>query len=138
MRVFPLIAASLMVLAGCAGQSAVSNQTNSFSYAGQAAGWDEVETYTWKNTVGSANVDWGGQVGNGKFTLTIKDATGTQVFSRGLSGQSQEGFSGGTSTGTPGDWTVKLTFQDFTGQMGLHIRAGAGTGGWSAGQGIGG
>lgn len=128
----------MFLLAGCAGQSAVSNTTNSFSYAGQAAGWDDTETYTWKNTIGKAHVSWGGQIADGSISVTIKDATGKQVFSRGLSGTSQEGFSGDTGSGTPGDWTIKLTFQDYTGQMGLNIRAGASGGSWGAGQGFGG
>lgn len=138
MRAFPLLVAGLVVLAGCASQSSVSNQTNNFSYAGQAAGHDDVESYTWKNTMGSARVDWGGQVADGSFTLTIKDAAGKQVFSKSLGGTSQEGFSGSTSTGLAGDWTVKIVFDDFTGQMGLYVRAGGGGGSWGAGQGFGG
>lgn len=137
MRAFSILALAFL-LAGCAGQSAVSNQTNNFSYAGQAANWDEVETYTWTNTIGTAHVSWGGQVAEGSISVTIKDAAGKQVFSRGLSGQSQEGFSGDSSAGAPGDWTIKLTFQDYTGQMGLNIRAGASGGSWGAGQGFGG
>ncbi|MGB1586627.1 MAG: hypothetical protein ACPHID_06245 [Thermoplasmatota archaeon] len=138
MRAFSILAAGMFLLAGCAGQSAVNNNTNNFSYAGQAAGWDDVETYTWKNTMGTASVSWGGQVAEGSISVTIKDAAGKQVFSRGLSGQSQEGFSGDTASGLAGDWTIKLTFQDYTGQMGLNVRAGASGGSWSGGQGFGG
>lgn len=123
-----------LMMSGCAGQSAVSNQTNNFSYAGQAANQSDTESFTWKNTIGSANVDWGGQAAQGSLTLTIQDSVGKQVFKRTLGGTSQEGFSGPTSAGTPGDWKIHINFDDFTGQMGLNVRAGAGSGGYGAGQ----
>jgi len=124
-----------VMLSGCAEQFAVSNQTNNLSIAGQAAGKGGSESWTWKNTVGSAQVSWGGQAAEGRMTLKIEDAAGKQVFSRSLSGTSQEGFDGPTSSGAPGDWKVTLRFDDFTGQMGLSIRAGgsSGTGGWGGG-----
>lgn len=134
MRLLWLLA-SAVLLAGCAGQSAVQNTTNHFSYAGQAAGENDTETYTWSNTVGSASVQWGGQVAKGSMTLTIQDSVGKEVFKRSLSGQSQEGFSGSTSAGTPGDWKIHINFNSFTGQMGLNINAGASGGGGSWGQG---
>ena len=107
-------------------QTGISNNTNSFSYGGQAGGKDKTETYTWQNTMGGAQVSWGGQVGKGKITLTIDDDAGETVFSRSLSEGTQDGFSGNTAAGAPGDWTIKLVFDSYTGQMGLSIQAAGG------------
>lgn len=127
-----IIIAVAFALAGCADQAGVSNQTNNFSYGGQAAGKDKTETYTWQNTMGGAQVHWGGQVGKGSLQLIITDAAGQTVFSRTLSEGQQDGFSGNTAGGAPGDWTIQLTFKGYTGQMGLSIQAAGGSGasGW--------
>ena len=120
------------MLSGCAGaeQFSVSNQPNNFNLGGQAAGKDGTESWTWTNNFGSAQISWGGQVGDGKMMLTIEDATGQQVFTRSLSGQTQEGFDGSSQSGAAGDWTITVSFEDFTGQMGLSIRGmGGGMGG---------
>jgi hypothetical protein len=118
---------SALALAGCtAGQQACTSQSGSFSCGGQLANKSGTESHTWSNPSTKAQVSWGGQAASGSFTLTILDAQGKQVYSRTVSGAGQSGASGSTSTGMPGDWTVRLTYSDFTGQMGLSVtQAGA-------------
>lgn len=115
------------MVAGCADQSAISNRTNHFSYAGQAADKDTAETYSWDNTLGKAKVDWAGQVGRGAILVTITDAAGAQVFSRSITEGQQDAFSSSTGSGVAGDWTITMTFSDYTGQLALDIRAQAGS-----------
>ncbi|MGB0653089.1 MAG: hypothetical protein ACPGQL_07790 [Thermoplasmatota archaeon] len=124
MRVWALAVAAI-VLSGCAGfeQQSVSNTDNNFSYAGQVAGKSETETYDWKNSFSRAQVSWGGQSASGSFTVTIKDSLGNQVYSETFSGTQQGGGNMQTERGTPGTWEVKITFRDFTGQMGLAVQA---------------
>ena len=125
----PILLLGLLVvvsLSGCA-QVGVSNNTNSFSYGGQVAGKTDSISYEWKNTGSKANINWGGQAASGTMVLTIKDAAGANVFTKTISGASQSGSSDSTKSGKSGDWTITLSFNDFTGQMGLNVNGGMGS-----------
>lgn len=107
---------------GAGGQSGVCNGTDSFSYGGQMSSETDTETYTWENTNEQARVTWGGQGSSGSVTVSIEDASGQQVYHQSFSG-GQSGSSTVTDAGEPGDWTIRIRFSGFTGQMGLTVNA---------------
>lgn len=109
-------------LSGCTGgQMACSSTSGAFSCGGQVANKSGSETYSWDNSGTRAMVSWGGQASSGSFTLTIKDSTGKQVYTRSFSGAGQGGSSENTAPGAPGSWTATIAFTGFTGQMGLSV-----------------
>ncbi len=131
---FAGFAAVALVIAGCmagaectagqgaGGQQGVCNATDSFAYGGQVSDRSGTETYTWENTQDTARVSWGGQAGSGSVTITIEDADGRQVYRQTFSG-GQGGSSETTDAGEPGEWTIRVSFTGYTGQMGLGITA---------------
>lgn len=107
----------------CMDASGVDNQVASFAYGGAVACKDEVETYGWENPGPRASVEWGGAVGNGTLDVTIMDGLDRVVYEATIDGGAG-GQSGTTDMGVPGpsgQWTVELTFSNFTGTMGLSI-----------------
>lgn len=127
------------VLAGCAafgggcsiaqgsfsdgqGQEGACNETNSFAYGYQGQGEGVSETFTWENTEGQADVNWGAQ-GQGSVSVTIQDADGTVVFSDTFQGQGQGGTSESTDPGATGDWTIEIESSGFQGQFGVGVQA---------------
>lgn len=140
-RRFPITIVALLLtttfLAGCigggcefsqgqmgstSGQEGACNETDSFAYGtqGQIAG--DTKTWTWENTQGQAEASWGFQ-GTGDVQLTIKDADGRTVLQRSLGGMGQSGSSAATDSGTAGQWTIQLRFDNFQGQMGVGVQA---------------
>ncbi len=124
---FGVAASGCTASADCAGQQAyegqdgVCNEENSFAYGSQVGSKSDTETHTWTNTEGQAEVNWGGQ-GQGSLSVTIEDANGERVFSSTFSG-GQSGGSQTTAAGEPGDWTIRLDFDNFSGQIGLSVQA---------------
>lgn len=104
------------------GQSGVCNVEGSFAYGGQVSGESGTETYEWENPQSQAEVAWGGQGSSGSVTVTILDARGDEVYRSTFSG-GQSGASETTRSGQPGAWTIRVTFEGFTGQMGLSVQA---------------
>ncbi len=52
----------------------------------------------------------------GSFNFMMKDANGTIVLDKTLTGGNEpDSFSGTTNAGTSGDWTVTLTLTNFDG-----------------------
>lgn len=133
MRALPasitLVAALAIGLSGCTGgQYACSSTSGAFSCGGQVANKSGSESFNWDNSGTRAMVAWGGQAASGSFTLSILDAAGKQVYSRNFSGTNQGGASENTATGASGTWTVRVTYSDFTGQMGLSVTGAGGSG----------
>lgn len=105
------------------GQAAVCNHTNSFSYSYQAASHSTSDSFPWENTLGQARVGIGSQLASGSMTLKIRDAAGTQVFTRSYSGTGQTGGTESTSAGTAGSWAIDFVFSGVTGQVAVTVTA---------------
>lgn len=131
---FAGFAAIALVIAGCmagaectagqgaGGQQGVCNATDSFAYGGQVSDRSGTETYTWETTQDEARVSWGGQGASGSVTITIEDADGRQVYQETFS-EGQGSSSDTTDAGEAGEWTIRVSFSGYTGQMGLGITA---------------
>ncbi len=66
--------------------------------------------YTWTTTGPVADVTQSGNVITGSGTIVVRDADGTEVYSRALN----EAGAFQTAAGTVGDWTVVVTLSDVT------------------------
>jgi len=96
----------------------VNNAPDTFQF--QATAMENYTTtlqYSWSNSGTTANVDQSSSVSDGSASLTLRDANGTQVYSRNL-GQNGS-FS--SAAGTSGTWTVTVTMSKTTGT--LNFRA---------------
>ena len=101
-------------------QPQVTNLTDSFAM--QLTGVQNGSAslpYSWQNTGTAATVDRSSAITGGTVTLTLRDATGTQVYSGPLNGQSG---SVATGTGTAGNWTVLVDFTDATGTINFRLQ----------------
>ena len=118
----------VVLLASCGGkksnnslapfQPQITNMPDDFQL--QATGVQNVTTtvqYTWQNTGTSANVNQASTMSSGSATLTIFDNNNVQVYSQNLSANGT--FQ--TSTGTTGNWTIRVTLNNCYGT--LNFRA---------------
>lgn len=107
MRMTTLMLCLLLALAaGCGGESAlnpafqpqISNLTDNFQF--QATGVTNVTQtlqYSWQNTGTTANVNQATVLTAGSATLTIRDAAGTQVYTRNLADNGTFATNAGTT-----------------------------------------
>ena len=120
----------LLLAAGCSDQAdtfaslSVTNNADNFFFVGQT--FDRATTttlrYEWQHTGTVARVAQGGAVQSvgtaggltGSASVTIRDASGTQVYAHDL----REELVDTTAAGAPGNWTVDLAF---TGVLGNAI-----------------
>ena len=89
-------------------------------------GGSATEIFVWNNTLSTAdyNMDITSSAG-GSFRLMMTDAEGTTVIDQTLDGSVEpDSFSGVTSVGTPGDWTVTLTLSNFNGDGSYSVSSG--------------
>ena len=99
-------------------QPQINNMPDNFQL--QATGVNNVTStlnYTWQNTGTSANVNQSCVISAGTATLVILDNNGTQVYSGNLA--SNGTFA--TSTGVTGNWTIRVTLTNQSGD--LNFRA---------------
>jgi len=95
-------------------QPEIINNTDAFSF--QVTGVSNASAtldYTWQNTGTVATVNQSASISAGSATLIIRDAAGTQVYSRSLSDNGT--FS--TSAGTAGTWTIRVVFTNTSGTV---------------------
>lgn len=95
-------------------QPEIINNADAFSF--QVTGVSNASAtlnYSWQNTGTVATVNQSASISAGSATLIIRDAAGTQVYSRSLSDNGT--FS--TSAGTAGTWTVRVVFTNTSGTV---------------------
>ena len=95
-------------------QPEIINNADSFSF--QVTGVQNASatlTYSWQNTGTVATVNQSASIGSGSATLVIRDAAGTQVYSRSLSDNGT--FS--SSAGVAGTWTIRVVFSATSGTV---------------------
>ncbi|TXD84279.1 hypothetical protein ESY86_06790 [Subsaximicrobium wynnwilliamsii] len=84
------------------------------------------ETFNWQN--GLSTADYNADItasSTGLFQMIIKDSEGTTVLDRSLNGNVEpDSFSGVTSAGQAGMWTVTITVSNFNGDGSFSLSAG--------------
>jgi hypothetical protein len=103
---------------GPSNQPEVANNRDNFQFqASNLSRTTQTLTYTWENTGTSANVNQSGSISNGTATLTIRAASGAEVYTRDLSTTGT--FA--TATGPAGNWRIEVRLDNVTGT--LNFRA---------------
>jgi len=121
-----VVVASLLVSAcggdnviGPSNQPEIANNRDSFQFqASDLRGTTQTLSYTWENTGSSANVNQSGRISGGTATLTLRDAAGTQVYTRDLATTGT--FS--SATGTPGNWRIEVRLVDVSGTLNFRLQ----------------
>jgi len=75
-------------------------------------------TFRRQNTGTMADVNQATSPSGGSATLTIRDADGTQVYSRGLS----DNGTFQTNTGSSGDWTIVIELSGADGTFNFRVQ----------------
>ena len=89
-------------------------------------GGSGTKTFMWQNSASTAeyNADITA-TSDGIYQMEIKDADGTVVLDRSLSGATDpDSFSGVTTSGTAGIWSVVITLTTFNGEGSFSISEG--------------
>lgn len=117
-----------IVLAGAAGcssnplepfQPEVSNATDNFQLQATAVtGVTATQTYSWNNTGTRGTVNHSTTTTAGAALLTIRDAGGAVVYTKGLVPSLNET----TIVGAAGMWTVMVTFTGYSGTLNFRVQ----------------
>ena len=111
------ILAACLLLTGCGSnpttaptpgiQPQIVNLVDDFSYqVSNVKNFSGTASYSWQNTGIAANVNQATTVTNGTMMLTIRDANGTEVYSRSLA----DNGTFVTANGVTGAWTIQVTY----------------------------
>jgi hypothetical protein len=74
--------------------------------------------YRWSNTGDSATVNQATTANGGTAVLTIRDATGTQVYSQSLTANGTFGM----VKGIHGSWYVRVQFTNYSGTVNFRVQ----------------
>lgn len=100
-------------------QPQINNAADNFQF--QATNVTNVTytfTYTWANSGTAASVNQSTTIAAGTAVVTILDNSGAQVYSLSLSANGA--FP--TSTGTTGNWTVRVAFTNYSGTVNFRVQ----------------
>tara|TARA_R110001606_G_scaffold260183_1_gene407920 strand:+ start:4937 stop:5287 length:351 start_codon:yes stop_codon:yes gene_type:complete len=89
-------------------------------------GGSATRTFVWQNNLSRAdyNADITATAG-GFFNMVVRDADGETVLDRSLNGATEpDSFSGVTSAGTSGIWSVTITLTSFNGDGSFSLSEG--------------
>ncbi|MFC3881172.1 hypothetical protein ACFOSV_13345 [Algoriphagus namhaensis] len=89
-------------------------------------GGSTTQTFEYKNRLPTAeyNADITASA-NGRFQMIVRDAVGTIVLDRALDGDMEpDSFSGVTSLGVAGTWSVTINLNDFKGDGSFSLSEG--------------
>lgn len=81
-------------------------------------------SFAWNNSQSRAEVNFDITTPTGSMQMIIEDADGAEVLNKTRSAGGNDSFSGVTSAGTPGMWTVTLIFTDFNGDGSYSLSPG--------------
>jgi len=110
----------VLLMAGCSNKSnpiaafqpEVVNNTDAFQFQiTEATNVTTTLNYTWSNTGAQATIDHSTALTGGTATLILLDPDDNQVYSSGLLASGNEP----TTTGTAGNWTVRIILSNFSG-----------------------
>ena len=100
-------------------QPEIGNTVDSFQF--QVTGMQNVtltRDYPWDHTGSVANVNQATTISAGQAILTIRDASGSQVFRKDLT----ENGTFQTSAGTSGKWNIRVEFTRATGTVNFRVQ----------------
>jgi hypothetical protein len=108
------MALGVVILAACGDKATgpgkdpeIINSTDNFQYQiTDIQDFSGAHQYSWQNTGTVATVNQSATVAAGSATLIIRDANGTQVYSRSLA----DNGTFASSAGTAGTWTVRVVY----------------------------
>ena len=104
---------------GPSNQPEIANNRDTFQFqASSLSRTTQTLTYTWENTGTSANVNQSGSISNGTATLTIRTASGAEVYSRSLATTGT--FT--TATGPSGSWRIEVRLDNVTGTLNFRVQ----------------
>jgi hypothetical protein len=114
----------VLALPGCGGnpptapapgiQPQIVNTADDFSYQiSNVSGFTGSATYWWQNTGVSANINQATTVTSGTMVLTVRDANGTQVYSRSLA----DNGTFVTADGVAGTWSIQVSYDSASGTV---------------------
>lgn len=107
---------------GPSNQPQVGNNTDNFQFqASNLSQTTQALTYTWTNTGTIADVNHSGRIDTGDATLTLRDGTGNQVYTRSL--RSTGTFA--SARGTAGQWRIDVQITDVTGTLNFRVQKGS-------------
>ena len=78
-------------------------------------GDDGVYAFGWENNKSKAEVNFDITTPTGSLNFVLEDADKNEVLNKTRSAGGDDSFSGVSSAGTTGVWTITLTFTDFNG-----------------------
>jgi hypothetical protein len=89
-------------------------------------GGSATKTFSWQNNLATA--DYNADItatAEGVFRMVVKDADSNTVLDKSLNGEIEpDSFSGVTSSGTSGIWTVTITLTSFNGDGSFSLSEG--------------
>ncbi len=106
-------------LLGPSNQLQVTDTTDNFQLQATAlSNVTQTLSYNWKNTSDSASVNQASTLTGGTAVLTIKDSTGTQLYSANLTNNGT--FK--TSVGHAGTWMIKVVITGASGAINFRVQ----------------
>ena len=122
MWIFAIVTASCGDAAnpiGPSNQPEIANNRDTFQFqASNLSRTTQTLNYTWENTGTIANVNQSGSISNGTATLTIRAASGADVYTRDLSTTGT--FT--TTTGPAGSWRIEVRLDNVTGTLNFRVQ----------------
>jgi hypothetical protein len=126
-----LFAGFALLLGGCgsstsnpvgpSNQPQIGNNPDNFQFqATNLSQTTQTLTYSWTNTGTVGTVNQSGQVSGGDATLTLRDGSGNQVYSKSLTTTGT--FA--SSSGTAGTWQIEVRFTNTTGTVNFRVQKG--------------
>lgn len=123
-----MILGLLMVAAACGGdpvsplepfQPEINSATDNFQLqATDVTDVAETLQYTFENTGTQAVVDHSTTTEEGSATISIRDASGVEVYAHGL----EPSLNADTATGVAGTWTITLVLADYSGTLNFRVQ----------------
>lgn len=119
--------ASAVVLGACSdnnpigpsNQPEVANNRDNFQFqASNVQGTTQTLTYTWENTGAAANIDQSGQISSGSARLTLRDASGTELYTRALTDTGT--FT--SASGAAGNWRIEVRLDNVSGTLNFRVQ----------------
>ena len=97
----------------------ITNNTDDFSFnLPNVTNYSTNGGYTWRNTGTTARVTQSSSISAGSGTLTVRDAGGRIVYSRGFN----EGGTVTTEAGPAGDWRIEMAPSNVTGTINFRVQ----------------
>ncbi len=104
---------------GPGNQLQVTNAADDFQWqVSNLDGVDQTLRYTWSNTGDSASVNQATALTGGTATITIRDASGAQVYTRSLT----DNGTYPTITGTTGAWQITVRLSNAKGTINFRVQ----------------